>query len=147
LHYININSIICHYSDSLSKHFLFHVLVHLCMSWCTYIFYSFRSYLNVLCINTVGAFIRKRSGLSFTSTWIHHLLFYGWIHLPYLFGFLCYVFCLHLQEKLRWSFRVFLYGLICFTCPDGQVTNKFHLSNWRFHLSRTIGASLVISFI
>jgi hypothetical protein len=24
-----------------------------------------------------------------------------------------------------------------FTCPDGQVTNKFHLSNGRFHLSRT----------
>ena len=24
-----------------------------------------------------------------------------------------------------------------FTCPDGQVTNKFHLSNGRFPLSRT----------
>jgi hypothetical protein len=23
-----------------------------------------------------------------------------------------------------------------FTSPDGQVTNKFHLSNGRFHLSR-----------
>ena len=30
-----------------------------------------------------------------------------------------------------------------FTCPDGQVTNKFHLSNGRFHLSRTIGQTLL----
>jgi hypothetical protein len=31
----------------------------------------------------------------------------------------------HLQEKLRRSSRVFLYGLIFFTCPYGQVTNNF----------------------
>ena len=30
-----------------------------------------------------------------------------------------------------------------FTCPDGQVTHKFHLSNGRFHLSRTIGQTLL----
>jgi hypothetical protein len=30
-----------------------------------------------------------------------------------------------------------------FTCPSGQVTNKFHLSNGRFHLSRTIGQTLL----
>jgi hypothetical protein len=30
-----------------------------------------------------------------------------------------------------------MYGLIFFTCPDEQVTNKFHLSHGRFHLSRT----------
>ena len=31
----------------------------------------------------------------------------------------------------------FCMGLFFFTCPDVQVTNKFHLSNGRFHLSRT----------
>ena len=38
----------------------------------------------------------------------------------------------------------------CFTCPDGQVTNKFHLFNGRFHLSRTnviVEACYAIYFI
>ena len=37
----------------------------------------------------------------------------------------------------------FCMGLFFFTCPYGQVTNKFHLSNGRFHLSRTIGKTLL----
>jgi hypothetical protein len=37
----------------------------------------------------------------------------------------------------------FCMGFFFFTCPVGQVTNKFYLSNGLFHLSRTIGQTLL----
>ena len=37
----------------------------------------------------------------------------------------------------------FCMGLFFFTCTNEQVTNKFHLSNGCFHLSRTIGQTLL----